>query len=131
MSSSSFKLKNLLAGFSITDDVYKGIVGQLAGHGLSYGKAVASGRNITLTSTDLMWIAFSLGSEAVIMYDMVQQIPYNEIIVPAGLQVGIPYMYQDGYRNMITRLMEGDISQALDNPTYMGTIGSVLAKNLL
>jgi hypothetical protein len=52
----------------------------------------------------------------------------NEIIVPAGLQVGIPYMYQDGYRNMITRLMEGDISQALDNPTYMGTIGSVLAK---
>ena len=131
MSSSSFKLKNLLAGFSITDDVYKGIVGQLAGHGLSYGKAVASGRTLNLTSTDLMWIAFSLGSEAVIMYDMVQQIPYNEIIVPAGLQVGIPYMYQDGYRNMITRLMEGDISQALDNPTYMGTIGSVLAKNLL
>ena len=120
-----------LFSFDIPDSVYKGIVGQLAGHGLSYGKLVASGKNITLTSTDMMWIAYSLGSEAVVMFDMVQQIPFNETIVPAGLQVGVPYMYQDGYKTMITRIMEGDISRALDNPTYLGTIGSVLAKILL
>ncbi len=66
------------------------------------------------------------------MYDEVKNIPLDEIIVPAGLQVvGVPYMYQDGYKEMITRLMEGDFSKALDNPTYMGTIGSVIAKNLL
>ena len=124
-------LRTLFSGFSITDDVYKGIVGQLAGHGLSYGKAVMSQGTISLTSTDLMWIAFSLGSEAVIMYDVVKYIPLNEIIVPAGLQVGVPYMYQDGYKDMINRLMQGDLSKALDNPTYMGTIGSVIAKNLL
>ena len=129
--SSSFKLKNLLADFNITDDVYKGIVGQLAGHGVAYGKMIASGQTINLTSTDLMWIAFSLGSEAVIMYEQVKKIPYHEIAVPLALQVGVPYMYQDGFKNKVTRISEGEVMVLLDNPSLMGTIGSVLAKNLL
>jgi hypothetical protein len=118
--------------FTLDTATMYGMGGQLVGHGVVWGKQVASGRQITdiLTPETLFWAAFSIISETLTSQaTTLLGTSTAGIAAPAAVQVAVLNMYNENTKQAIPRLMNGEIAVLLDNASLLGTIGAVVAKS--
>ena len=106
-----------------------GIYGQLAGHGLSWGKQLASGTPVgqVFSLETLFWAGFNIASETLSRTASVATgTSVAGIVAPAALQVAALNMYNAPARRI---LQSGSPSLLLDSPFLTGTLASVIAKS--
>jgi hypothetical protein len=118
--------------FTLDTATMYGMGGQLVGHGVVWGKQVASGKRITdiLTPETLFWAAFSILSETLTSQaTSLLGTSTAGIAAPAAVQIAVLNMYNENTKQTIPRLMSGEIAAVLDNASISGTIGAVLAKS--
>lgn len=118
--------------FTLDTATMYGMGGQLVGHGVVWGKQVASGKQITdiLTPETLFWAAFSILSETLTSQaTSLLGTSTAGIAAPAAVQIAVLNMYNENTKRTIPRLMSGEIAAVLDNASISGTIGAVLAKS--
>lgn len=115
----------------ISQQVKAGILGQLIGHGLVWGKQVASGTSISdiLTGDNLFWAGFQIASEFLSSYATdYSGMNVAGVAVPAGVQVAVLNMYNEKSKETIQSLSRLEVAALMDNPFLAGTLGSVLMK---
>jgi hypothetical protein len=108
-----------------------GIMGQLAGHGIVWGKQVLGGQPISsiLNSSTLMWAGINIASEYLTTYaSQTAGTALGGVIAPAAVQVAALNMSPEG-QQAITRITSGDVMAILDSPFLAGTVGSIIAKS--
>ena len=109
-----------------------GIMGQLLGHGIVWGKDIATGKSISdlLTGDTLFWVAFQLTSEMLSGWaTSMTGTPVAGIALPAGVQGATLSMYHATSKDAISRLSRGEVSALLESPALAGTMGSLLWKS--
>jgi len=109
-----------------------GIGGQLAGHSVVWAKQIASGTPImrVLSPETLFWAAFSIASETLTTTSaQLAGTSIAGIAAPAALQVAVLDMYHAPTKQVVPKLMKGEVSALLDDPSLAGTIGAVIAKS--
>ena len=109
-----------------------GIGGQLAGHGVVWAKQIASGTPIArvLSPETLFWAAFSIASETLTTTSaQLAGTSVAGIAAPAALQVAVLDMYHEPTKQVVPKLMRGEVAALLDDASLAGTIGAVVAKS--
>jgi len=117
---------------SLDAQTQAGIMGQLAGHAVVWGKQFASGTPIgqILTGSALFWAAFNVATET--LSSTATSLTGSQIagvVAPGAVQVAALSMYDDTSKQAIARLSQGEVSSLLDSPFLAGTLGSVIAKS--
>ena len=106
-----------------------GMYGQLAGHGLSWGKQLASGTPVgqVLNLETLFWAGFNIASETLSRTATTAAgTSVAGLVAPAAVQVAALNMYNAPARRI---LQSGNPMQVLDSPFLSGTLASVIAKS--
>lgn len=109
-----------------------GIGGQLAGHGVVWAKQIASGTPImrVLTPETLFWAAFSIASETITTTaSSASGTSVAGIAVPAALQITVLDMYHTPTKQVVPKLMRGEVAALLDDASIAGILGAVIAKS--
>ena len=110
-----------------------GIMGQLAGHGLVWGKQLLGGQPISaiLNSSTLMWAGINIASEYLTSYaSSAAGTSIAGVIAPAAVQVAALNMNMSPEgQQAITRITRGEVMAILDSPFLAGTVGSIIAKS--
>jgi hypothetical protein len=110
-----------------------GIMGQLAGHGLVWGKQLLGGQPIgsILNSSTLMWAGINIASEYLTSYaSATAGTTLGGVIAPAAVQVAALNMNMSPEgQQAITRITRGEVMAILDSPFLAGTVGSIIAKS--
>jgi len=109
-----------------------GILGQLAGHAVVWGKQFASGTPISqiLTGPALFWAAFNIASET--LSATATSLTGSQIagvVAPGAVQITALSMYDDSSKQAIAKLSRGELTSVLDSPFLAGSLGSVIAKS--
>jgi hypothetical protein len=111
-----------------------GILGQLAGHAVVWGKQSASGTPISqiLTGPALFWAAFNIASET--LSATATSLTGSQIagvVAPGAVQIAALSirMYDDSSKQAIAKLSRGELTSVLDSPFLAGSLGSVIAKS--
>jgi hypothetical protein len=117
---------------SLDAQTQAGIMGQLAGHAVVWGKQFASGTPVgqILTGPALFWAAFNVATET--LSSTATSLTGSQIagvVAPGAVQVAALSMYDDASKQAIARLSQGEVSSLLDSPFLAGTLGSVIAKS--
>ena len=110
-----------------------GILGQLAGHGLVWGKQLLGGQPIStiLNSSTLMWAGINIASEYLTTYaSAAAGTSIAGVIAPAAVQAAALNMNMSPEgQQAITRITRGEVTAILDSPFLAGTVGSIIAKS--
>jgi hypothetical protein len=121
-----------MLGLSLDAQTQAGIMGQLVGHAIVWGKQVASGTPITsvLTGTTLFWAAFNIASKTLsATATSLMGLHIAGVVAPGAVQVAALSMYDDPSKDVLAKLSQGEVSALLDSPFLAGTLCSVLAKS--
>jgi len=103
--------------------------GQLAGHGISWAKQLASGTPVgqVLNLETLFWAGFNIASETLSRTATTAAgTSVAGIVAPSALQVAALNMYNEPSRRI---LASGDVSRVLESPFLSGAVASVIAKS--
>jgi hypothetical protein len=114
------------------EQIQAGVLGQLLGHSIVWGKDIATGTPASqvFTGDTLFWVAFQLTSEYLSQWATTMSgTRVAGIALPAGIQGATLSMYHAPTKDAVGRLMKGEVSAVLESPALAGTIGSVLWKS--
>lgn len=106
-----------------------GMYGQLAGHGISWARQLASGTPVgqVLNLETLFWAGFNIASETLSeTATTAAGTSVAGIVAPSALQVAALNMYNEPSRRVLS---SGDVTRVLESPFLSGSVASVIAKS--